>query len=43
MIQPRTARALIDRLAANHITPPELVNVPPNIYQSMLKMLRSKL
>ena len=42
-LQPRTARELIDRLAADQIPPPEVANVHPGVYQGMLKTLRGKL
>jgi hypothetical protein len=42
-LQPRTARELIERLASDQIPPPEMMNVPPGVYQKLLKNLRSRL
>jgi len=42
-LQPRVAKELIDRLAADQIPPPEMANVPPGVYQGFLKSLRSRL
>jgi hypothetical protein len=42
-LQPRVAREVVDRLAADQIPPSEMANVPPGVYQGFLKNLRSKL
>lgn len=42
-LQPRTTKELIDRLAADQIPPPEMANVPPAVYQRLLRNLRSQL
>lgn len=42
-LQPRTAKELIDRFAADQIPPPEMANVPPGVYQKFLRNLRSRL
>ena len=42
-MQPRSAREMVDRMAADQIPPPEMINVPPGVYQKFLKNLRSRL
>lgn len=42
-MQPRTAREMIDRLAADPVPPPEMAKVPSGVYQGFLKTLRSRL
>ena len=36
------ALEIVDRLVADQIPPPQLVNVPPAVYQGVLKKLRSQ-
>lgn len=42
-LQPRTVRELIDRMATDAMPPAELANIPPAVFQGMLKNLRGKL
>lgn len=42
-LQPRTAREIIDRLAADPMPPMEMAQVPSGVFQGFLKTLRSRL
>jgi hypothetical protein len=42
-LQPRVAREIIDRLAADPMPPAEMAKVPPGVFQGFLKTLRSRL